>query len=132
MPGPTGTGRISASIYPGRYVMVVSKSARVSPVIALLAMAALAALFSASVPAGPGDPRRAVIVSIDGLRPDVLLRARAPTLRGLMGRGSFSMWATTTPAAVTLPSHVSMLTGVTPRRHGVEWNSDLPLSQPIW
>lgn len=76
--------------------------------------------------------RRALIVSIDGLRPDVLLRANMPNLRGLMSRGSFSMWAQTTAVAITLPSHVSMLTGVRPRRHGIEWNDDLPLSKPIY
>jgi predicted AlkP superfamily pyrophosphatase or phosphodiesterase len=68
---------------------------------------------------------RVLIVSIDGLRPDVLLRANAPVLRGLMERGSFSMWAFTTPVAVTLPSHTSMLTGVAPEKHGITWNHTL-------
>jgi len=82
------------------------------------------------VPTHPS--RRVLLISIDGLRPDVLLRANAPRLRELMARGSFSMWAQTTPVAVTLPSHVSMLTGVTPAKHGVEWNRDLPLSQRVY
>jgi predicted AlkP superfamily pyrophosphatase or phosphodiesterase len=82
--------------------------------------------------ARPVHARRVLIVSIDGLRPDVLLRGDAPRLRELMARGSFSMWAQTTPAAVTLPSHVSMLTGVTPAVHGIEWNQDLPLSKRIY
>ena len=69
---------------------------------------------------------RAIIISIDGLRPDVLLRAKAPNLRALMDRGSFTMYAITTDVAITLPSHVSMLTGVKPARHGVDWNEDLP------
>lgn len=86
---------------------------------------------AASAPAS-GPTRRALIVSIDGLRPDVLLRADTPQLRGLMSRGSFSMWAQTTAVAITLPSHVSMLTGVRPRRHGIEWNDDLPLSKPVY
>ncbi len=80
----------------------------------------------------PAPVRRALIVSIDGLRPDVLLRANMPNVRRLMSRGSFSMWAQTTAVAITLPSHVSMLTGVRPRRHGIEWNDDLPLSKPIY
>lgn len=75
----------------------------------------------------PARLHRAMIVSIDGLRPDCLLRADAPNLRGLMNRGSFTMWAWTTDMATTLPSHVSMLTGVPPSKHGITWNSDRPL-----
>jgi predicted AlkP superfamily pyrophosphatase or phosphodiesterase len=70
--------------------------------------------------------RRVLIVSIDGLRPDVLLRADAPNLHGLYRSGAYSFWARTTEASITLPSHVSMLTGVAPEVHGVSWNEDLP------
>jgi len=70
--------------------------------------------------------RHLLIVSIDGLRPDLLLRAEAPNVRGLMARGSFTMWAHTTDVAVTLPSHTSMLTGTVPYRHEVWWNYDMP------
>ena len=73
-----------------------------------------------------------LIVSIDGLRPDLLLRAKAPYLHELYDSGSYSLWARTVPHAITLPSRVRMLTGVPPRRHGVEWNVDLPLSQPVY
>lgn len=74
----------------------------------------------------PSDGPHLLIVSIDGLRPDCLLRADTPTIRRLMARGSYTMWATTTDVAVTTPSHVSMLTGVTPERHGIAFNSDPP------
>lgn len=74
--------------------------------------------------------KRVLIVSIDGLRPDVLLRAKAPTVRGLMDKGSFTMWAYTTPTAITLPSHASMLTGGTVQAHGIEWNSDKTPNTP--
>jgi predicted AlkP superfamily pyrophosphatase or phosphodiesterase len=73
-----------------------------------------------------------VVISVDGLRPDVLLRAYAPNMRGLMNSGSFSLWARTTAVAITLPSHMSMMTGVTPGRHGIAWNSTLPLSRPVY
>jgi predicted AlkP superfamily pyrophosphatase or phosphodiesterase len=46
---------------------------------------------------------RVLLVSIDGLRPDALLRADAPVIRGLMKRGSYTFWAQTTDMAVTLP-----------------------------
>ena len=88
-------------------------------------------------PAKPGPRpvpqiRRAIVVSIDGLRPDLLLLARTPNLHELIARGAYSMWARTTPNSITLPSHVSMLTGVNPRRHEIEWNRDLPLKEPIY
>ena len=68
--------------------------------------------------------RRAVIISVDGLRPDLLLRARTPVIGRLMDSGSFSLWARTVKQAITLPSHTSMLTGVSPEKHGVLWNGD--------
>jgi Type I phosphodiesterase / nucleotide pyrophosphatase len=73
---------------------------------------------------------RAVIISIDGLRPDLLARAEVRNLRWLMRSGSFSLWAATVPVAVTLPSHTSMLTGVRPEVHGVTWNGDKPGAYP--
>jgi len=91
----------------------------------LLAALTLAIPAAAQTPRAP-HVRYALIVSIDGLRPDVLLRADAPTLRGLMQRGVFSMWARTTDVAITLPSHTSMLTGEPPERHGVTWNGGTP------
>ena len=75
---------------------------------------------------------RVLIISVDGLRPDLLARAYTPNLHGLMRGGSFTLWARTTAAAVTLPSHVSMLTGVTPKRHEIDWNRDLPLAKPVY
>src|SRR5262245_48968540 len=65
---------------------------------------------------------RVMIVSIDGLRPDLLLLAEMPRVRGLCKSGSFSFWAETTPEAYTLPCHVSMLTGTPSEMHGVTWN----------
>lgn len=75
---------------------------------------------------------RVLIVSIDGLRPDRLLLADSPVLHGLIREGAYTMWASTTGFATTLPSHISMLTGVNPRKHGIEWNDALPLPQPIY
>lgn len=66
-----------------------------------------------------------VIISIDGLRPDLLLRASTPNIHRLMREGSFTMWAQTTDVALTLPSHVSMLTGVVPERHDIWWDYDV-------
>jgi predicted AlkP superfamily pyrophosphatase or phosphodiesterase len=76
--------------------------------------------------------RKVLIVSIDGLRPDLALRADTPTIHELIKEGSFTFWARTTAESVTLPSHTSMLTGVTPVRHGIQWNTDLPLIHPVY
>lgn len=66
---------------------------------------------------------RALLISVDGARPDVLLRARTPNIRKLIESGSYSFWAKTVPVAITLPAHASMLTGVTAERHGITWNN---------
>lgn len=68
--------------------------------------------------------RHVVIVSMDGMRPDVLLRAKVPNIRELAQRGSFTFWAESTDLAITLPTHVSMFTGVAPAKHKVLWNDD--------
>jgi predicted AlkP superfamily pyrophosphatase or phosphodiesterase len=68
------------------------------------------------------DIDRVVIISVDGLRPDLLLRANTPRIRSLMKRGSYTMWARTTEMSITLPSHTSMLTGVRPDVHKIFWN----------
>jgi arylsulfatase A-like enzyme len=71
-------------------------------------------------------PSRAIVISIDGLRPDVLLRADAPVLDRLMERGARTLRARTTALCNTLPSHTTMVTGVPPSQHGVDWNHALP------
>jgi len=73
---------------------------------------------------------RVLIVSIDGLRPDLLLRAFMPHVRGLCSAGSYTFWAETTVEAYTLPCHVSMLTGVLSAKHGVTWNDYSEESYP--
>jgi len=73
---------------------------------------------------------RVLILSIDGLRPDLLLRAFMPHVRGLCSAGSYTFWAETAPEAYTLPCHISMLTGVLSERHGVTWNDYIEESYP--
>jgi predicted AlkP superfamily pyrophosphatase or phosphodiesterase len=95
--------------------------------------AGVACLTALTVGAAPTRPMPAVehvvLISVDGLRPDVALRANMPTLREMMRAGSYTFWARTTEVSITLPSHTSMLTGVTPAKHGVDWNGDLPVEQ---
>ncbi len=70
-------------------------------------------------------PPQVVIISVDGLRPDAVLQVEAPNLLALAERGAYT-WQAETAAPVTLPGHVSMLTGLNPGAHGVTWNDYLP------
>ncbi|MFT3782322.1 MAG: ectonucleotide pyrophosphatase/phosphodiesterase [Nibricoccus sp.] len=73
-----------------------------------------------------------LVISIDGLRPDRALLADMPNLRSMLKNGAYTFWAKTTAVSITLPSHTSMLTGVTPNKHGIEWNRDLPFKEPVY
>lgn len=70
-----------------------------------------------------GPARHVVLISIDGLRPDAMQQTDTPALQALMRRGSYSLEAQTTLPSITLTSHTSMMTGVSPARHKVLWNS---------
>jgi arylsulfatase A-like enzyme len=76
--------------------------------------------------------QRVVLISVDGLRPDLALRANMPNLRNMMREGAYSFWARTTAVSITLPSHTSMVTGVKPDKHGITWNRDLPLRELVY
>ncbi len=65
-----------------------------------------------------------VVISVDGLRPDAIEAAGAETLQRLIRQGAYSLRARTIVPSKTLPSHTSMLTGVSPAKHGVTWNED--------
>lgn len=77
-------------------------------------------------------PYRFLLISIDGLRPDLMLQADAPTLHSRLKESAYSLWARTTAVAITLPSHTSMVTGVQPQTHGIMWNEDLPFATPVY
>jgi arylsulfatase A-like enzyme len=97
-------------------------------------------LFAASVAhaqtAQPDRPihglNRVMIILVDGMRPDLALRANTPTIHQMLIDGSFTFWAQTTAESVTLPTCTSLLTGVIPIRHGVLWDKDLPTTQPVY
>lgn len=69
---------------------------------------------------------RVLILSIDGLRPDAIYAAPMPNLIALMQTSAYTLNAQTIHPSVTLPSHASMLVGVCPSKHGVDWNDYLP------
>ena len=106
-------------------------------VLLIFVLVALSGRGQAAIPvAKPQRPIPAIqhvlIISIDGLRPDLALLVNMPNLRSLLKQGAYTFWAKTTAVSITLPSHVSMLTGVTPAKHGIEWNRVLPFKEPIY
>lgn len=76
------------------------------------------------VPTPP--PPRVVIMSIDGFRPDALARTTMPNVQALAARGSYTWAAQTISPSNTLPAHASMLSGVLPAVHTVNWDEYLP------
>jgi len=71
-------------------------------------------------------PARVLILSIDGFRPEAIELAPMPTLQNLMQTGAYTLNAQTIFPSSTLPAHASMLTGLCPSKHGVNWNNYLP------
>ena len=62
-----------------------------------------------------------VIISVDGMRPDALDLADTPAVDSLRAKGAYSPNAQTVCNSITLVSHASMLTGMLPKKHGIQW-----------
>ena len=77
-------------------------------------------------PTPPPHATRVLILSIDGLRPDAIALAPMPNLLALMQNSAYTLNAQTIYPSSTLPSHSSMLTGLCPSKHGVDWNDYIP------
>lgn len=72
-----------------------------------------------------GDPprKKALLIGIDGCRPDALLAAKAPHLRKLIENGAFSDKAQTGDMTASGSGWGSLLTGVWREKHGVRGNN---------
>jgi choline-sulfatase len=92
--------------------------------VALGACAWTAALSAPAVPSRPD----LLLISVDTLRPDALGwvagRNATPAIDALAG-GGVRFPAAVSPVPLTLPAHVSLMTGVLPRRHGVRDNGQV-------
>ncbi len=88
--------------------------------------AATPTLSETSTPVPPSansaDIEQVVIISIDGLRPDALDRANTPVLDDLRTVGAYHPAAQAVLPSVTLVNHASMLSGMSPEKHGIDWN----------
>jgi predicted AlkP superfamily pyrophosphatase or phosphodiesterase len=72
----------------------------------------------------PDGPRRLIVISADGLRPDILQRAdelglRIPNFRRLAAAGARAEAVTSVYPSTTYPAHATIVTGVPPRIHGI-------------
>jgi len=72
----------------------------------------------------PPPPVSLVLLSIDGLRPEYVLDAdryglKIPHLRQLLRDGAYATGVKGVLPTVTFPSHTTMVTGVSPARHGI-------------
>lgn len=61
-----------------------------------------------------------VIISLDGVSPDVLKQAKIPYIDALWQKGSYSWKAKTVTSSTTLSSYVSMFSSVLPKQHGFD------------
>lgn len=98
---------------------------RALPVLTLLLAVACAR------PAPPASPVSVLLITVDTLRADRLGvygdgKARTPAIDGLAGKGVVFERAYT-PVPITLPAHVSMMTGLLPPAHGVRGNGSFVL-----
>lgn len=66
-----------------------------------------------------------VLISVDGLRPDVIAEY-AERMRRMQGEGSWATNGRTISKSATLPSHASMVSGVDYQRHGLGFNAYRP------
>src|SRR5437870_1630495 len=76
-------------------------------------------------------PRRAVLILIDGMRPDGLQAAHTPAIDSLIARGAHTFSAQTVMPSITLPCHSSLFYGVHPERHGITTNTWHPFARPV-
>lgn len=69
-----------------------------------------------------------VLISVDGLKPDYILEAdqhhlKVPNFRRMLAEGAYAGAVTGVLPTNTYPSHTTMVTGVSPSRHGILNNS---------
>ncbi len=69
------------------------------------------------------DNKVVILISVDGLRGDLITQSNSPFLAELEKTSSYTLSAQTIDQSETLPAHTSMLTGVKQDKHKVDWNN---------
>lgn len=75
--------------------------------------------------------KKAILISIDGMRPDGIMQCGNPFVAEMMKKGAYTLNAQTVDPSVTLPCHMSMFHSVKPERHGILTNIYTPQVRPI-
>jgi len=89
----------------------------------LLGLAVLAFAGGRTEASAPSSPDRIVIlVSMDGVSPELLAQARTPVLNALEARGTRADRLVPPFPSNTFPAHASMSTGCFPDKHGIVSN----------
>lgn len=74
---------------------------------------------------------KVILISIDGMRPDGLLKCGNPYVGELMKKASFTLDARTVMPSITLPCHMSMFHSVPPERHCTFSNEYVSPAHPV-
>lgn len=96
----------------------------------LFAATVLLVCSAAGALAAPGV-EHVFIVSFDGGKPAVMQKSRMPVLDAMLAGGAGTWNGQTVFPSVTLASHASMLTGVAPSAHKIDWNDWIPAKGPV-
>lgn len=83
-------------------------------------------VFASSCALAAEHPKHVFVISLDGGKPAVMLESKMPVLFKKVEDGAHSWEAQTVLPSITLVSHTSMVTGVGPDKHLVDWNSWVP------
>jgi hypothetical protein len=94
------------------------RDARVVPL--HVALLLLVLLLPAALRAGP--PATVILISLDGVRGDLLEDEQLPALRRMLREGARAEALVPVFPSLTFPNHVSMATGTWPDRHGIVAN----------
>ena len=100
---------------------------RYRQILLLLTLASALLFGSAAAGQRPSKPI-VVLISIDGLKPEAILEAasrglKVPNLRAFLADGVYSTGVRGVLPTLTYPSHVTILTGASPAKHGIYANT---------
>ena len=104
-----------------------SKRTAVGTILMIKAALLLATALAACLP-GPAQAEPVLLISIDGLRPSDVIEAQKrglaiPNLRRFLTDGAHASGVTGVAPTLTYPSHTTLMTGVSPAKHGIVANN---------
>lgn len=74
---------------------------------------------------------KVILISIDGMRPDGLLKCGHPYVETLLKNSTHTLNGRSVVPSVTLPCHMSIFLSVPPERHGITTNLYMPTVRPV-